>query len=100
LTSLFSRVISKTYLELQLKAQSTGWDNELFYRRCSSADSENECAKNYNNFIRGRAQLQKCSTTLAPIQFQAILISHFELHILPKVSKPVGLLAKTLKNVF
>jgi len=29
-----------------------------------------------------------------------MLISHFELHILPKVSKTVGILAKTLKNVF
>jgi len=29
-----------------------------------------------------------------------LLISHFELHILPKVSKTVGILAKTHKNVF
>jgi hypothetical protein len=29
-----------------------------------------------------------------------MLISHFELHILPKVSKTVGILAKTHKNVF
>jgi hypothetical protein len=29
-----------------------------------------------------------------------MLISHFELHILPKVSKTVGIFAKTHKNVF
>jgi hypothetical protein len=29
-----------------------------------------------------------------------MLIYHFELHILPKVSKTVGMLAKTPKNVF
>jgi hypothetical protein len=59
-------------------------------RRCSSADSENMRDKNYKNL----------SAALAPIQFQAMLIYHFELHILPKVSKTVGILAKTHKNLF
>jgi len=45
-------------------------------------------------------KFQKFSATLAPIQFQAMLISQFELHILPKVSKTVGILAKTHENVF
>jgi hypothetical protein len=49
------------------------------------------CVKKLQKFIRGRAQCQKCSATLAPIQSQAMLISHFELHILPKVSKTVGI---------
>jgi hypothetical protein len=69
-------------------------------RRCSCADSENMREKNYKKFIRSRAQRQKCSATLAPIKFQAMLISHFELHILPKVSKTVGIFAKTPKNIF
>jgi hypothetical protein len=58
------------------------------------------CLKKVQKFSRGRAQRQKCSATLAPIQCQAIIISHFDLHILPKVSKTVVLLAKTHKNVF
>jgi hypothetical protein len=33
--------------------------------------------------------------TCANIQFPVMLISHFELHILPKVTKTVGILAKT-----
>jgi len=56
--------------------------------------------KKLQKFIRGRAHRQKCSATLAPIQCQAMLIYHFELHILPKVSKTVAILAKTLKNGF
>jgi hypothetical protein len=58
------------------------------------------CVEKLQKFIRGRAQREKCSATLAPIQCQAMLISHFELHVLPKVSKTVGILAKTHKNVF
>jgi len=54
------------------------------------------CLKKLQKFIRGRALRQKCSATLAPIQFQALLIPHFELLILPKVYKTVGILAKTL----
>jgi len=54
--------------------------------------------KKFQKFIRGRAQRQKCSATLAPIQCQAMLIYHFELHILPKVSKTIGLLAITHKK--
>jgi hypothetical protein len=57
------------------------------------------CVKKLQNFIRGRAQRQKCFATLTPIQCQTMLISHFELHILFKVSKTVGILAKTHKNV-
>jgi hypothetical protein len=49
--------------------------------------------------MRCRAQRQKCSATLAPIQFQAMKISHFELLIVLRVSKTVGILAKTHKNV-
>ena len=66
-------------------------------RRCSSADSENSREKHYKNLFAagGRAQRQKYSATLAPIQCQAILISHFELHILPNVSKTVAILAKS-----
>jgi hypothetical protein len=58
------------------------------------------CVKNITKFIRGRAQREKCSATLAPIQCLAMLISHFELHILPKFTKTVGILAKTHKNLF
>jgi hypothetical protein len=36
-------------------------------RRWSSADSENMREKKLQKFIRGRAQRQKCSETLAPI---------------------------------
>jgi hypothetical protein len=56
--------------------------------------------KKLQKFIRGRAQRQKCSLTLAPIQSQATLISQFEMHILPKVPKTDGILAKTHTNVF
>ena len=69
-------------------------------RRCSNADSENMREKIYKNLFAGRAQGQKCSETLAPIQCQAVLIYHFELQILPKVSKSIGILVKTLKNGF
>jgi len=68
-------------------------------RICSSADSENILQK-IRKFIRGRAHRRKCSATQAPIQCQDMLNSHFELHILPKVSKTVGILAKTHKHVF
>jgi hypothetical protein len=44
-------------------------------RRCSSADFENMREKKLQTFIRGRAQRQKCSKTLAPIQILALLIS-------------------------
>jgi hypothetical protein len=72
-----------------LKAQLTVWDKEMQQRWFW---------KKLQTFIRGRAQRQKCSATLPPIQCQAILISHFELQILLKVSKTVGILAKTPKN--
>jgi predicted ATP-grasp superfamily ATP-dependent carboligase len=58
------------------------------------------CVEILQKFIRGRAQHQKCSATLVPNQSQAMRISHFEQHILPKVSKTVDVLAKTHKNVF
>jgi hypothetical protein len=47
--------------------------------------------------IHGRAQRQKCSVTDAPMQYLAILISHFVMHILPKTG---DLLAKTYEIVF
>jgi len=42
-------------------------------RRCSSADSEN-MLEQIKKFNRGRAQRQKCSATLTPIQVFALLI--------------------------
>ena len=50
--------------------------------------------------IHGRAQLQNCSATDAPMQYLAILISQFVMHILPKASKTGGLLANTFEIVF
>jgi len=58
-------------------------------RRWSSDESENMREK-IQKIICGRAQRQKCSVTLAPIQCQAMLISHFDLKLL--------VLAKTHKN--
>jgi hypothetical protein len=55
------------------------------------------CVKKLQKFIRGRLQRQKCYSTLAPNHCQAMLISHFELHLLPKVTKTVSILAKKLK---
>ena len=52
------------------------------------------CLKKLQKFTHGWAQRQKCYATLAPNKFQAMLIYHLELHILPKVSKTVGILAK------
>jgi hypothetical protein len=52
------------------------------------------CVKKLQKFIRGRVQRQNFSATLAPIQCQALLISHFDLQILLKVSKTIGILAK------
>jgi hypothetical protein len=46
------------------------------------------------------AQRQKFSATVAPMQFQAMLISLFQLYIFPKVSKTVGILAKMHENLF
>jgi hypothetical protein len=70
------------------------------FRRCSSADSKSK-RKKLQKFIHGiRAHRQKCFETLAPIQVLAMLIYHFELQILPKVFKTVGILAITHKNVF
>jgi hypothetical protein len=63
-------------------------------RRCSSWKY---AWKKLQKFIRARAHRQKCS---APIQCQAMLISHFELHILPKSSKTVSILAKAHENEF
>jgi hypothetical protein len=40
-------------------------------KRCSGADSENMRENNYKKYIRGSAQCQKCSATVAPIEFQA-----------------------------
>jgi len=71
--------------------------------RCSSADSENRREIFTKFYLRQGAaskMFRDTSATMHTMQCQAMLISHFELHILPKVSKTVGILAKTLKNVF
>jgi len=70
-------------------------------RRCSSADSENMREKNYQIFSRQGAAVSKIfRDTSTTSMSKAILIFHFELHILPKVSKTVVILAKIPKNVF
>jgi hypothetical protein len=67
-------------------------------KRCSSADSDN-LRENVSKIYSRQGATSKCSVTLALIQFQAMLISHFELHILPKATKTVAILANTHKNV-
>jgi len=61
-------------------------------RRCSSADFENMCKKITKIYSQQGAASKMFRDTIVPIQCQAILISHFELHILPKLSKTVGVL--------
>jgi len=85
--------------ERRLKAQSTGWGNEWF-QEMQPRWFWKYAWKNLQKFIRGRAQRRKCSATLAPIQVLALLISLKLANSLPMVSKTVGILAKTHKNVF
>ena len=64
------------------------------YRRCRSAEPE----KNYKNLFTAGRSIKNVPRHLRQIQCQAMLIYHLVLQILPKVSKTVGILAKTLKN--
>jgi hypothetical protein len=61
-------------------------------KRYNSTNSENIRGK-FQKFIHGKVQRQNYSATVAPMQRQAMLISHFMMHILIKVSKTGGTLA-------
>jgi hypothetical protein len=68
-------------------------------RRCSSADSENECAKITKIYSRRGAASNMFRDTSAN-SMSSHTFSHFELHILPNISKTVCIPAKTPKNLF
>ena len=58
------------------------------------------CVKKITKIYSRQGEASKMfRDTVVPIQCQAMLISHIELHILPKVSKTVGILAKTIKII-
>jgi len=68
-------------------------------RRCSSADSENMREKITKIYFRQGAAIYIFLYTSAN-SVSTMLIYHFELQILPKVSKIAGIIAQTLKNGF
>jgi hypothetical protein len=64
-------------------------------RRWSSAGSENMREQNYKNLFAAGRSVKNVPRHYEPIQCQAMLICLFELHMLPKVSKTVGILSNT-----